>query len=340
MFRRMWIIIAARNKEFYRDRSAFMWNILFPILIVLGFSMIFNDNTRDNYKVGYIDSREISSDPVAQKFFASKKIDFLKIKTVDAGLDKLNHHRIDMLVDFPEKQYYVSHSSPKGYVAEQLFSASQSESIPFEKKSVSTREIPYLEWLFPGILAMNIMFGALWGVGYVIIRYRKNGALKRMSVTPVHPWEFLTAQVISRLFVLVASSSFVFILCSIIYKFKCKGSYALLALIFILGTFCLISMGLLVAARSSSEEFANGMINLLTWPMMFLSEVWFSLEGSYPLIKKFALIFPLTHMTTAARKVMNDGATFMGVLPQISVLAGLSVVFLVVSSFLFKWKND
>jgi len=56
--------------------------------------------------------------------------------------------------------------------------------IKAEKKEVQGSAIRYIDWLFPGVLAMNMMFSALWGVGYVVVRYRKNGVLKRLKVTP------------------------------------------------------------------------------------------------------------------------------------------------------------
>ena len=56
-----------------------------------------------------------------------------------------------------------------------------------------------MDWVVPGILAMNMMFSCLFGVGYVIVRYRKNGFLKRLKATPLNPFEFLLAQMISRL---------------------------------------------------------------------------------------------------------------------------------------------
>ena len=205
---------------------------------------------------------------------------------------------------------------------------------------MNIKEIPYVEWLFPGILGMNIMFSAIFGVGYVVVRYRKNGALKRMSVTPVHPWEFLTAQILSRMFVIIATTVIVYAGCAIIYRFECKGSYLLLGFIYSLGAFCMISLGLLVACRSSSEEFAGGVINLLTWPMMFFSEVWFSLEGTHPWAQKASLAFPLTHTIDAARRIMNDGATFADVQIQIIVLAAMSAVFLITGSLLFTWQKD
>ena len=76
-----------------------------------------------------------------------------------------------------------------------------------------------------------------------------------------------------------------------------------------MGGVSLTSLGLLIASRGTSEEFTSGILNFITWPMMFLSEVWFSLEGSPRWLKLTAKIFPLTHMPMAARSVMNDGAT-------------------------------
>ena len=65
--------------------------------------------------------------------------------------------------------------------------------------SVSGRAIRYVDWLLPGVLGMNMMFSCLFGVGYVIVRYRKNGFLKRLNATPLKAFEFIAAQVASRL---------------------------------------------------------------------------------------------------------------------------------------------
>ncbi|MCB1825579.1 MAG: ABC transporter permease, partial [Candidatus Competibacteraceae bacterium] len=57
----------------------------------------------------------------------------------------------------------------------------------FRKQSVSGRVIRYVDWVLPGVLAMNMMFSCLFGDGYVIVRYRKNGMLKRHKATPLRP---------------------------------------------------------------------------------------------------------------------------------------------------------
>ncbi len=95
--------------------------------------------------------------------------------------------------------------------------------------------------------------------------------------------------------------------CAVLYGFSCRDRTDAL-LVFAVGGFSMVPLGLLVASRSSSEEFAGGVLNLLSWPMMFLSEVWFSLEGGRDWVQKLAKVFPLTHMIDAARRVMTDGA--------------------------------
>ena len=86
-----------------------------------------------------------------------------------------------------------------------------------------------------------------------------------------------------------------------------------------LGAFCLISLGLLVASRSKSEELIGGLLNVTSWPMMMLSGVWFSLEGAPPALKSFADFLPLTHVTS---------------------LVVMSIIFLSLGAYFFSWNTE
>jgi len=344
MWRRIWTLIKARNKEYYRDKSALGWNFLFPFFIIIGFNLMFGAEDRNLYKVGILGSIPSENKEIAYQFKQFKKtkfIEFINFDSKDKALDTLRHYRIDLLIETASGKYWVTSSSPKGYITERLLrSGLLSRDSGFIRQDITGQEIRYVEWLFPGILAMNVMFSSLFGVGYVVVRYRKNGVLKRMSVTPVRPWEFLTAQVISRMFLLLLTTMIVYGGCALLYGFKCRGSYLLLILTFALGGFCMVALGLLIASRSSSEEFAGGILNMTTWPMMFLSEVWFSLEGAKPWVQKIAALLPLTHLVSSARKIMNDGAGLADVHTHITALFIMSIVFLLAGSVLFKWQKD
>ena len=83
---------------------------------------------------------------------------------------------------------------------------------------------------------------------------------------------------------------------------------------------------------------AGGLLNVFSWPMMFLSGVWFSLEGANPLVQQFAEILPLTHVTAAARSIMIDGASLVDVSYHLFVLLGQSILFMVIGAYTFKWE--
>ena len=241
-----------------------------------------------------------------------------------------------MLIDAATNRYWINNESPKGYLVEKVMPASLKSIL--HKQTVSGKQIRYVDWVIPGILSMNMMFSALFGVGYVIVRYRKNGMLKRLKATPVSAFEYLGAQIISRLLLIMVITIFIFYGTNLIIGYAMFGSQLSLFLVFALGAINLISLGLIVAARTHSEETAGGLLNLITWPMMFLSGVWFSLEGTNPVMQKLAQILPLTHITAAARAIMIDGAGLGDVSYHLLVLIGQTIVFLIVGAWLFRWE--
>ena len=206
------------------------------------------------------------------------------------------------------------------------------------REAVQGRVVRYVDWVLPGVIATNMMFSCLWGVGYVIVRYRKNGVLRRLQATPLSPFEFLSAQVVSRLAVVAVVTTMVYVLTDLLMDFAMHGSHLLLALVFFAGAACLVSIGLLVSVRTRSEELADGLLNLLSWPMMVFSGAWFSLEGAHPLAQATAQVFPMTHLVAAARRVMLDGAGLADIAPELALLAGTTAVLLAVAAKLFRWS--
>jgi ABC-2 type transport system permease protein len=334
-FRRFWAVFVARNKEFLRDRGALAWNLMFPFFVVFGMSFAFSGRNQDVFKVGVIGGLQA----LPPGFAATRYVKFVPFDDEAAAQARLRHHQVDLLVKAgPPLSYWVNETSPKGYLVERIMLGTDAASPPPVRGAVSGREIRYVDWLVPGLLAMNMMFSALFGVGYAIVRYRKNGVLKRLKATPLRAVEFLAAQIVSRLVLIMAVLSVVYQGSDFFLHYERLGSLASLYLIFTLGAACLISLGLLVAARATSEELAGGLLNLLSWPMMFLSGVWFSLEGAPRPLRLFAGLFPLTHTIDAARAVMTEGATLVQVSGHLAVLVVMTAVFLAVGAWSFRWE--
>lgn len=332
--RRFAAVMRARLPEFYRDGASLGWNIAMPIVLILGFAFIFAGETEDLFKVGYLG--EASRTP----FLRTPHIDFVALERLDEALEKLRRHQYDMVLDTRSAvRYWINESSARGSVTERLLlgSFAQAGSDVPARGSVSGRAIPYVDWLLPGVLSMNLMFSCLWGVGWVVVRYRKNGVLRRLHATPLSALEFLSAQVAARLLIIMSVTLLVYLFAWWTIEFTMLGSHALLFLVFLFGAACLTSFGLLVAARLRTEELADGLLNLLSWPQMIFSGIWFSLEGANPLAQAIAQLLPLTHLVDAARRVMLDGAGLMDVLPQLIILGALTLVLLTVSARIFRW---
>jgi ABC-2 type transport system permease protein len=334
--KRFLAILHARNMEFLRDKSAFGWNIAFPVLLVLGFAVVFTGPPKPLFKVGVL-GNPAALDRADAAFFKTKYVQFIPMEDEARGIDKVEHFQLDMLVDVRSgKRFWINENSPNGYVIERLLSSTGKNT--YRRNVVTGREIRYVDWVVPGILAMNMIFSCLFGVGFVIVRYRKNGFLKRLKATPLRPFEFLLAQMVSRLILIEAITVAVYVGCNAFVHFQMRGSYVNLFLVSLLGGICLISLGLLVAARLSSEELANGILNLVTWPMMLFSGVWFSLEGTNPVIRQLAGFLPLTHVVDGARRIMTEGAGLADIAPHLIILSLMTALFLFIGSLIFRWE--
>lgn len=334
---RIYALFVARNLEFMRDRSALAWNVVLPVLIIFVFAYAFTEDNPEKFKVGLVADGALQD--AAAQFRDTRYIKFIEFDEAQANLHKVERHQVDLLFDANGDRYWINRTSPNGYIVEKLLIAAYADSsATLHKILVEGDEVRYLDWVIPGVIGMNIMFGALFGIGYVIVRYRKFGVLKRLSATPVTAMEFLSAQILSRLWLLLVVNLVIFIGMDLFLDFRMHGSYFDLLLVFVLGCVNLICCGLVVAARISSEEVANGVLNLFSWPMMFLSGVWFSLEGAHPLMQKFALLLPLTHITEAAREIMIDGVGIIGIADHLLVLGISSVILLWIGARIFRWE--
>jgi len=318
--------------EFLRDRGNFFWNLLFPIFLIFGFSFAFSGGNNELFRVGVYGNQGYNL-----SFLEEPYVKIVNYEEVKLALKKVSHHQIDMVINFETNEYFINSSSASGSVAERIFLASDNGS-DFEHRALDGKPIRYVDWFVPGAIGANMMFSCIFGAGWIIVRYRRNGVLKRLKATPVNAFEFVSAQLSSRLFIVLIVSVVVYIGTNFFLKFVMEGSYLNLLLMTLLSAVCMISLGLIFASRIRSEELAGGLMNIIIWPMMAFSGVFFSLEGAPILLQTISRIFPLTHYIEASRAIMLDGARLADIGTNLITLVGMSALFLLTSSLLFKWE--
>ncbi len=324
----------ARNREFYRDKGSLAWSIFFPLVLIFGLSAALS-NDKYVYKVGVLGDM-----PTAKQLLHD--VPFLDVVTYEdeaLALRRLTRHQLDLVISTESQpHYWINTQSKKSFFLEQ--SLKQLAPGKFSRATVSGQEVGYVAWVVPGILCMSLMFSCLYGIGYVIVRYRDNGVLKRLRATPITALEFLSAQAASRLLISVGTLSLVFTGSHFLLQFPVLGSWCLLLLVAVLGAASMIALSLVCAARIDSLEFMNGLLNLLSWPMMFLSGLWFSLDEAPELVRQLSQLMPLTHVVDAARAVMLDGAGFSDVLPHLAVLLLMTAVLMAIAARAFRWQKE
>jgi len=337
-FGRLAAMTWARSLEFLRDRSALGWNIAFPVLMVGAFALVFSGPGQPLFKVAVVADAPISAE--LHPFLATPHVLFYKDAAGEDTLAKVSHHQVDLLIDLTTQpgRYWINEESAKGATLEKLLAVGGGPKL--ERQVTIGARVRYVDWVVPGLLGMNMMFSCLFGIGYVIVRYRKSGYLKRLNATPLTPFEFLSAQLISRLTLTLTITVVCFVAMTSILHFRMDGSYFDLFVVTLLGAISMIAMGLIVAARVSSEEFAGGVLNLLSWPMMVLSGVFYSLDGAPRAVQIAGDVFPLTHLLTAARAIMLEGATLADLGYNVGALVLMSVLFLGLGTAMFRWTQD
>ncbi|MBU0957120.1 MAG: ABC transporter permease [Spirochaetes bacterium] len=363
LIKQFFAMVKARTMEFVRDRGTFFWNLLFPLFLVFGISFAFSGGEQKMFKIAVVGG----VDPLARvaqtgvPLASMEQMQLIAYDEAALALAKLERHQVDMVLDLDRSEFAVNGESSKGQLLRELFvaqlaagaaggsgvragtgsaalGASTAAAADFSERLVSGRGVRYVDWLVPGVIGMNMMFSSLFGVGFVLVRYRKNGVLKRFKATPVSALNFVSAQAASRLLIVFLTSIFVFVGADVFLNFMMLGNYLTLLLVALLAILCMIALGLVFAARIRSEELASGLVNLVTMPMLALSGVFISLEGSPAILRTASRFLPLTHFTEAARKIMLDGATLAQIAPHVLVLGGFTIVFLALAALMFKWE--
>jgi ABC-2 type transport system permease protein len=330
-----WAIFKARNVEFWRDKGNLSWNFIFPLMLIAGFTLIFSGEGQPKFKVGYL--AKLDAYATQPQLFDLRHIKLVHYEQRSQAMSKLRTHKIDLLMDLDERRYWVNRDAPNGYFLERLLLSNDDE---YQRSLIEGRTIRYIDWVLPGIIGMTIMFNSLFGVGYTIVRYRKNGVLKRLQATPLSALSFLSAHVLSRLIIVLSVASILFFGSFWVLDIVMVGSWWLLLLVVLLGSMSMISLGLLIASRMRSEEFTGSLLNFISWPMMILSGVWFSLEGAPRWLIEFSQMLPLTHLVDAAPETTTSNASFFDILPSLTVLSAMTLIFLGVAGTLFSWTSD
>ena len=192
----------------------------------------------------------------------------------------------------------------------------------------------YLEFIAPGIIAMSILFTAIFS-GIEIIWDRQFGFLKEVLVAPVTRWQIMIGRTLGGATVAVFQGLIVLIL-SLFFGFKIE-TFALIPqmLIFmILIALLFTALGTAIASILTDMQGFQLIMNFLIMPIFFLSGALFPLQGLPKAIQTIVSINPLSYGVDGLRGAVTGVFNF-GLTTDLIVLSLATAVLIGIGTYLF-----
>ena len=190
--------------------------------------------------------------------------------------------------------------------------------------------IKYIDYLVPAILGMTVMMSCMMGMGASIAGERETGELARLFMTPTNVSTVVGGKIVAKLVIELGRALILLLLAILIFNVTVKGGIIQTFILLLLGALCFVGFGIMLSARTATQEDYSQMVMPFSMPMMFVSGVFYPIETMPWIFQKIAYIFPLTYLNDAMRGVMLKGQSLGDVWLDIAVLLGFTLVFFII----------
>jgi ABC-type multidrug transport system permease subunit len=332
-------LTSTRFRLFLREPEALFWVFVFPILLAVGLGIAFRNRPADVLQVG------ATSSQLAQALNGDKGLT-ASMMDESEGTHELATGRILLLAvqGAGGVAYKYDDTNPDARLARLLAdraiqkSAGQKDVLPSSNDLVHETGARYIDFVVPGLLGMNLMGSAIWGLGFSIVEARQKKLLKRFVASPMPRWQYLASFLLSRLALLVIEVLAFLGFARFVFGVPFRGSLWELGVLCVLTSLSFSALGLLIASRARTMEAASGLMNLAMLPMWILSGVFFSATRFPALIQPIVRALPLTAAIDALRGNMLQGLNLSQLTTQMVILAAWLVVPFLISLRIFRWR--
>ncbi len=355
----IYVLTVSSLKMFLRNRQALFFSLFMPLMILVIFgSMNFDKQAPmavglvvDQPQTGtqiFLDNLEKAPSLTITKNGKEKELAALKAGDRAAVVEVPND-----LISFPapkdppKLKIYLNQSQPiEANIMLSIFNqvadraamtiAQVQPAFIVEQDSVYVKKMRYIDFLLPGVIAMSVMQMSVFSVAFVFARYREKGILKRLLATPVKPYQFVTANILTRMTMSVAQAAVFAVLGWVIFHVEIAGSIWLLTLCVLLGSVMFLGLGFTISGLAKTTETVPVYSNLIVFPMLFLGNVFFAASNMPAWLRPIANNLPLTYFSRALRAVMTDGAGFWAVKWDLLGTFAWAVVLVTAATLVFR----
>ena len=354
-------LIISNFKQFFRDKTAVFFTFAFPLIFIFLFGMVFSGDDSVNFNIRLVNNDDshigqglieaISSVPIFtvsegefnESLDSLKQGDFTAVILIPDGIDITIGTGGTVALTIYHDPSQTQTSQIILPVMRQIideFNRQMTQApvlISLSEESILSSNLRFIDFFVPGILAMSIMQSGLFGV-LPLVEWREKKVLKRLGVTPLSRSTIVISQLVFRLALAVVQAAILLSIAYLVFGVPILGSWLLLLGLVVLGTLVFISLGYVVAARVKTVEGATPIVNLISFPMMFLSGVFFPVDMMPEFIRPVITAMPLTYLADGFRQVMVESSPLYPLSVDVLVLLGWLVVCMILTIRFFRWE--
>jgi ABC-2 type transport system permease protein len=337
-------LIKARVREFLREPGYVFWVFGFPLLMAIGLGLAFRSKRPEPPRI--VVTARVAAE-AARALTNSPRLNVERQSRADAERS-LARTKIDLLVDQPEPRgaivFELDPTQEKALLARAVTedvlerAAGRRSLVAIDEQAMTKKGSRYVDFLFPGLIGLNLMGSSMWSIGYNLVLARKRKLLRRYAVTPMRRSHFLLSYFFSRSSFLVLELAVLIGFGRLVFQTHVQGSVAALLVASTLGAAAFAAIGFLIGARLSSTEVAGGWMNFVQLPMWLLSGSFFSYERFPHWLELPIRLLPLTAANDALRRVYNEAGTLSSISFELVVLSVWTLAGFAIAVRAFRWQ--
>lgn len=352
-------------RRLFRDKVAIFFVFIFPLIFLFVFGTIFGKNNDVSFKVALINqSKSEFATTFVQQAKDSEVLDVdEEVTALDEARAKMNRSEVSATLILPENYGAVANGkNPSGQITvlydqnneqagqtlqavlEAMFAEVNAQYVQTQKpftvvtESTATKGLTRFDYTFSGLLGFALLSLGVFGPTTVFPRLKEKGVLRRYHTTTLKVWQYFTGNVISNAGVGILSVAVMFLMAVLVFDLNMRGDYFSFAAVVILGATLLFGIGLAIGGWAKNENQAAPLAQLVTFPMMFLSGVFFPVFLMPEWLQSVTKFIPLTPIIDSIRYVVTEGKTLFELGPQLLVICIWIVVIYVIAFRSFRWE--
>jgi ABC-2 type transport system permease protein len=200
--------------------------------------------------------------------------------------------------------------------------------------------VSYIQFLFPGILGMTILFSAIFS-SISIIWDKEFGLMKEILVAPVSRLSIVIGKALSGAIISIIQVVMVLVFFPLLGISLGITEITQVILISFLIAFCISALGIVISTFLVSFESFSAIMNFIVMPMFFLSGAMYPVNKLPEILKTITRLNPLTYGVDALKHItLKDSALYdFSLITDLVFLTVSSLVFVAAAGILFERKS-